>query len=94
MNDLDCDCLAEMNFPCEKAFRKFYKKIYQKEIAAVLAEDETKFLEQGKVRVIVVGETWSTTPDGLTTSEKSDITRSDTSDSDMSISDRSGEANS
>lgn len=82
-----------MNFPSEKAFRKFYKKIYEKEVAAVLAEDENKFLEQGKVRIIVVGETWSTSHDGVTTSEKSDITRSDTSDSDVSISDRSGEAN-
>jgi hypothetical protein len=89
LNEMDCDCIAEMNFPCEKAFRKFYKKIYEKEIAAILAEDENKFLEQGKVRIIVVGETWSTGPDGVTTSEKSPVTKSDVSDSDMSSSERS-----
>jgi hypothetical protein len=81
-NEMDCDCIAEMNFPTEKAFRQFYKKLYEKEIAAVLAE--------GKVRVIVVGETWSTGPDGVTTTEKSVITQSDTSDSDMSSSSGSG----
>jgi hypothetical protein len=90
VNDMDCDCIAEMNFPSEKAFRQFYKRIYEKETAAVLAADENKFLEKGKVRVIVVGETWSTGPDGVTTSEKSGITMSDTSDSDMSSSSGSG----
>jgi hypothetical protein len=89
-NEMDCDCIAEMNFPTEKAFRQFYKKLYEKEIAAVLAEDENRFLEKGKVRVIVVGETWSTGPDGVTTTEKSVITQSDTSDSDMSSSSGSG----
>jgi hypothetical protein len=89
MHEMDCDCVAELSFPSEKDFRKFYKKLYEKEIAAVLAEDENKFLEQGKVRVIVVGETWSTTPDGVTTSDKSDITKSDVSDSELSSSDQS-----
>lgn len=90
LNEMDCDCVAELSFPSEKAFGRFYKKLYEKEIAAVLAEDENRFLEQGKLRIIVVGETCSTSPDGVTTSEKSDITRSDGSDSDMSSSDRSG----
>jgi hypothetical protein len=89
--EMDCDCVAELTFPSEKHFSKFYKKIYEKEIAAVIAADENKFLEPGKVRVIVVGETCSTSPHGVTTSQKSDITRSDASDSsDMSSSDRSG----
>jgi hypothetical protein len=90
MNEMDCDCVAEMTCPSEKDFRKFYKKIYEKEIAAVLAEDENRFLEQGKVRVIVVGETWSTAPDGVTTRERSVVTKNEASDSDMSSSERSG----
>lgn len=77
LNELDCDCVAEMTFPSEKAFRVFYKRIYEKETAAILAEDENKFLEKGKVRVIVVGETWSTGPDGVTTSQISEITRNE-----------------
>lgn len=77
MKSLDCDCIAEMSFPDEKDFRKFYKKIYEKEIAARLAEDEQKFLEQGKTTVVVVGETWSTGPDGVARSEKTEITTSE-----------------
>jgi hypothetical protein len=88
MNEMD-DCVAEMTWSSEKDFRKFYKKIYEKEIAAVLAEDENRFLEQGKVRVIVVGETWSTAPDGVTTRERSVVTKNEASDSDMSSSERS-----
>lgn len=89
LNEMDCDCVADMTFPNEKAFRAFYKRIYEKEIAAILAENENKFLEQGKVRIVVVGETWSTGPDGVTTSEKSDLTRNEASDSEMSSSERS-----
>ncbi|KAH7400732.1 hypothetical protein DE146DRAFT_471488 [Phaeosphaeria sp. MPI-PUGE-AT-0046c] len=86
LNEMDCDCVGEMTFPSEKAFRVFYKRIYEKETAAILAEHENKFLEHGKVRVIVVGETWSTGPDGVTTSEKSEITKNEASDSEMSSS--------
>lgn len=89
MKELDCDCIAEMTFPSEKRFQNFYKKIYEKEIAAVLAEDERRFLEKGKTTAVVVGETWSTGPDGVTRTEKSDITKSDASDSDMSSSEPS-----
>tara|TARA_R110002003_G_scaffold44_15_gene3377 strand:- start:21304 stop:21801 length:498 start_codon:yes stop_codon:yes gene_type:complete len=28
MKGLDCDCIAEMTFPSENAFQKFYKRIY------------------------------------------------------------------
>jgi hypothetical protein len=90
VGDVDCDCIAEMHFPTERAFRQFYKKYHQKEVAAVLAEDENRFLEKGKVKVIVVGETWSTGPDGVTTTEKSGISQSDTSDSDISSNSGSG----
>jgi hypothetical protein len=89
MNEVDCDCIAEMNFACEKEFQKFYKKIYQKEIAAILAEDENKFLKRGQTTAVVIGETWSTGPDGRSTSEQSDIAKSDSSDSDVSSSERS-----
>jgi hypothetical protein len=75
-----------MNFPSEKAVRQFYKKYHEKEIAAVLAEDENRFLEKGKVKIIVVGETWSSGSDGVTTVEKGGITQIDASDSDVSSS--------
>lgn len=86
---MDCDCFAEMNFPSENAFRLFYKRIYEKETAASLAESENQFLEQGKIKIIVVGETWSTGPSGVTTNETSEITKNDMSDSEMSSSERS-----
>jgi hypothetical protein len=74
MNELDCDCIAEMTFQSESRFQEFYKKIYAKENAAILAKDEERFLEQGKTRVIVIGETWSTDEHGATTSEIAHIT--------------------
>jgi hypothetical protein len=89
IDEVDCDCIAEMTFPSDKMFQKFYKKIYSKEIAALLAEDENNFLQSGKTRAVVIGETWSTGPDGVTTSEQSDVARSDGSDSDVSSSERS-----
>ncbi|KAF2828512.1 hypothetical protein CC86DRAFT_454286 [Ophiobolus disseminans] len=90
MQELDCDCIAEMTWPDEKGFQHFYKKLYEKEIAAVLAEDERKFLEEGKTTAVVVGETWSMGLDGVTRSEKSDISGSDVSDVAMSSSEQSG----
>lgn len=89
LTEMDCDCFAEMNFPSEKAFRSFYKRIYEKETAATLAESENKFLEQGKIKIIVVGETWSTGPSGATTREESEVTKNEISDSEMSSSERS-----
>lgn len=89
LKELDCDCIAEMTFPDEKGFQNFYKRIYEKDIAAILAEDERKFLEKGKTTAVVVAETWSTGPDGVARGEKCDITKSDASDSEVSSSDRS-----
>ncbi|KAI9872635.1 MAG: hypothetical protein M1823_008122 [Watsoniomyces obsoletus] len=89
LGKMDCDCIAEMTFPSEKDFQKFYKRIYEKEVAAVLAKDEVKFLEEGLTRVVVVGETWSTGPDGVSVCEKNDVSRSDISDSDGGGSERS-----
>ncbi|KAH7380722.1 EthD domain-containing protein [Pyrenochaeta sp. MPI-SDFR-AT-0127] len=89
MQDLDCDCIAEMNFASEKIFQKFYSAIYEKENAAVLAEDEKMFLEPGKTKVVVVGESWSTDENGVTTSEIGCAPRLDRSDSDTSTSGQS-----
>ncbi|KAL5114420.1 hypothetical protein ACEQ8H_007675 [Pleosporales sp. CAS-2024a] len=77
MNGLDCDCVAELTFPSQRHFGEFYKKVYEKENAAVLAEDENRFLEQGKTCIIVVGETYSTGPDGVTTSDKNHFAQND-----------------
>jgi hypothetical protein len=87
MNELDCDCIAEMSFESEARFQEFYKKIYVKENAAILAKDEERFLEKGKTRVIVVGETWSTDEHGVTMSEIAHVTtKSERSDSEGSVS--------
>jgi hypothetical protein len=90
MNELDCDCIAEMTFENEARFQEFYKKIYAKENAAVLAKDEERFLEKGTTRVIVIGETWSTDKLGVSTSEIGHVTtKSERSDSEASISSHS-----
>ncbi|KAG9192639.1 hypothetical protein G6011_11373 [Alternaria panax] len=89
MNELDCDCIAEMTFDSEVHFQDFYKKIYAKENAALLARDEEKFLETRKTSVIVVGETWSTDEHGVTTSEISHIRKYERSDSEASSSGQS-----
>lgn len=84
MNELDCDCIAEMTFDSEARFQEFYKKIYAKENAAIMARDEEKFLEKGKTRVIVIGETWSTDEHGVTTSEIGYVRKDERSDSEAS----------
>lgn len=55
----DYDCIAELGFDSEFDFQMFFKGIYAKENAAILARDEEKFLEPGKTRAVVVGETIS-----------------------------------
>ncbi|KAF1831365.1 hypothetical protein BDW02DRAFT_505489 [Decorospora gaudefroyi] len=84
MNELDCDCIAEMIFESEARFQEFYKKIYAKENAAILAKDEERFLSPGKTRVIVIGETWTTDGNGVTTSEMGCVSKSERSDSSTS----------
>ncbi|KAH9871949.1 hypothetical protein J1614_006208 [Plenodomus biglobosus] len=85
MLDDDYDCVAELGFDSEVDFRLFYDGIYAKENAAILARDEEKFLEPGKTRVVVVGETM-TDHDGYTTHEVGYIPKFDSSDSEMSSS--------
>lgn len=58
--DIDYDCVSEMTFESENAFHAFYKRVYERDVAAKLAADETNFLHQGKTRIVVVGETIST----------------------------------
>ena len=86
--DIDYDCIADMTFESENNFRAFYKKIYEQDVAKVLAADETLFLEVGKTRVVVVGET-RTTDHGTTTTMMHPIPTADPSDSDASTSDHS-----
>jgi hypothetical protein len=84
MSELDCDCIAEMTFENNAHFQEFYKKIYAKENAALLARDEERFLQPGATKVIVIGETWSTDESGVSTLETDRSTKSERSDSDAS----------
>lgn len=86
--DIDYDVVSEMTFESEHAFQNFYKRVYEKDVAAKLASDETKFLELGKTRVVVVGETIST-EHGVTRTVTNSIRSNDTSDSEGSTSGRS-----
>jgi hypothetical protein len=84
--DIDYDCIADMTFESETAFQAFYRKIYERDVAKVLAADEKLFLEVGKTRVVVVGET-VTAEYGTTTTMTHPIPAADPSDSDASTSD-------
>ncbi|RMZ71690.1 dimeric alpha-beta barrel [Pyrenophora seminiperda CCB06] len=84
MNELDCDCIAEMSFKSEAHFQEFYKCAYAKENAALLARDEEKFLEADMTKIIVVGETWSTDEQGVSTSEIGYVQKDARSDSETS----------
>lgn len=64
--DFDYDCISEMTFENEAHFRVFYRNMHAKETAAKLTCEEENFLEEGKMRVMVVGETWSTDQAGIT----------------------------
>ncbi|KZM27163.1 uncharacterized protein EKO05_0004695 [Ascochyta rabiei] len=86
--NIDYDCVAEMTFANEHAFQAFYKRVYDKDIAAKLAEDETMFLELGKTRVVVVGETVST-EHGVTRTVRNSMRTTYPSDSEGSSSEHS-----
>lgn len=66
MLDDDYDCIATMDFESEKTFQDFYRKIYETTNAAILARDEERFLEPGRTRAVVVGETWGSDEHGAT----------------------------
>lgn len=83
--DVDYDCVAEMTFGNERDFQAFYKTVYEKDVAAKLAADETTFLDLGKTRVVVVGETVFT-EHGVTRIATNNMRTSDTSDSEGSSS--------
>ncbi len=85
---IDYDVVSEMTFETEHAFQAFYKRVYEKDVAAKLAADETKFLELGKTRIVVVGETISTV-NGVTRTVKNSVRSNDTSDSEGSMSEQS-----
>lgn len=55
--DVEYDVLTQMTWDTEQQFQKFYKAIYETTAAARLAEDEEHFLDPGKLRAIVVGDT-------------------------------------
>lgn len=86
--NINYDVVSEMTFESEHAFQSFYKKVYEKDVAAILAADETKFLELGQTRVVVVGETIST-EHGVTRTATTSVRSIDTSDSDASTSEHS-----
>lgn len=85
----DYDCIAELGFESEQLFQEFYKRVYDSDNAAILARDEERFLEPGKTRVVVVGDTWVTDQYGVTTNDTGCITKIATPDSDFSSSTRS-----
>lgn len=88
-DECDYDCISETTFDDEAHFRVFYRNVYAKETAAKLTRDEANFLENGKTRIMVIGETWSTDRAGMTSRDVGLGLISDPSDSDDTNSSRS-----
>jgi hypothetical protein len=88
-DDFDCDCISETTFENEAHFLEFYRNVYSKEVAALLTRDEENFLQGGKTRIVVIGETWSTDRAGLTMRDVGHGLMSEPSDSDDTTSTQS-----
>ena len=54
--DFEYDAFAELTFDDEAAFQAFFARVGQGKAAEKIAEDEEKFLDRGKMRVVVVRE--------------------------------------
>ncbi|KAI0847025.1 EthD domain-containing protein [Daldinia vernicosa] len=55
--DFDFDVIAEMVFESEEIFKGFYEIVTKEDNAKVIDEDEKKFFDRKRVRVVVLGET-------------------------------------
>lgn len=56
-SDFEYDCIAEHTHASEEAFQAFFARMMgDPETAAKVAEDEEKFLDRSKTKVVVVGE--------------------------------------
>jgi EthD domain len=58
--DFAYDAIAEVNFESEAAFREFQTKVM---MTPKVAEDEERFTDRGKLKVVVLGETTVTRGD-------------------------------
>lgn len=54
--DFPYDAYAELVFEDAAHFQKFFAKVTEPEIAKVIAEDEKNFLQEGKMRAVVIGD--------------------------------------
>lgn len=54
--DFDYDVIAELVFDDEAAFRAFFARVSEREVAERIAGDEERFLERGRLRGVVVGD--------------------------------------
>ncbi|KAI1642745.1 EthD domain-containing protein [Daldinia loculata] len=55
--DFDFDVVAEMVFESEEIFKGFYEIVSKEDNAKIIDEDEKKFFDRERVRVVVLGET-------------------------------------
>ncbi|KAI0107985.1 EthD domain-containing protein [Hypoxylon sp. NC0597] len=55
--DFDYDVLAEMVFESEEVYQAFYKVLTREENAKWIEEDEKKFFDRTRVRIVVLGDT-------------------------------------
>lgn len=53
--DFDFDVVAEMVFEHEDAFKKFAEILLREENAKIVDEDERKFFDRERVRMVVLG---------------------------------------
>jgi hypothetical protein len=60
VDEFDYDGVAEMSWEDEKAFHKFYRAIWQTDVAVKLAADEESFMDVSRFKAVTVGETLET----------------------------------
>ena len=61
--DSDPDCMVVMEFADQEAMAKTFAFFQQPEIASQIADDEVKFMDKEKTKIVMVGEARTTTKD-------------------------------
>ncbi|KAL5045998.1 hypothetical protein BDW71DRAFT_182594 [Aspergillus fruticulosus] len=59
--DFDYDCITEMTFADEAAFKKFFGRRMEPGTKEIIDADEEKFVDRTKFKVVVVGDVEETT---------------------------------
>ncbi|KAL4936312.1 hypothetical protein BDV06DRAFT_216767 [Aspergillus oleicola] len=60
--DFPYDCITELTFPDEKAMQTFFARRMESGTKEIVEEDEHKFLDREKLKLVILGDVQETTP--------------------------------